>query len=86
MIYNIVYTRRANKAFRGMSKDASKAIRKKIEHIAAAPFASHHNVTRLQGREGYRLRCGVWRIIYEIQQETIVILVLEIGLRKEVYR
>jgi len=86
MIYNIVYTKRARKAFRGMSKDASKAIRKKIEQIAAAPFASHHHVTKLQGRDGYRLRWGDWRIIYEIQQETIVILVLEIGLRKEVYR
>lgn len=62
------------------------AIRRKLEQIAVSPFTPHHNVTKLQGREGYRLRQGDWRVIYKIQQEKIVILVLKIGLRKEVYR
>lgn len=86
MTYTIVYTKRALKAFKGMSKSISKAIRQKIEQIAEDPFASHRNVTKLQGRDGYRLRHGDWRVIYEIQKEIIVILVLDIGLRKEVYR
>lgn len=86
MVYNILYTKRAAKAFREMSKDTSIAIRQKLEQIAQAPFAQHRNVTKLQGREGYRLRHGDWRVIYEILQDEIVILVLEIGLRKEIYR
>lgn len=86
MTYTIVYTKRAMKAFNGMPKSISKAIRQKIEQIAEDPFASHRNVTKLQGRDGYRLRHGDWRVIYEIQKEIIVILVLDIGLRKEVYR
>ena len=86
MSYNIVYTKQAVKAFKGMPKQTSKAIRKKLEQIAEDPFAPQHNVTKLQGRDGYRLRQGDWRVIYEIQQEKIVVLVLEIGLRKEVYR
>jgi mRNA interferase RelE/StbE len=34
----------------------------------------------------YRWRSGKFRIIYEIQQELLVILVLRIGHRKDVYR
>jgi len=86
MSYNIVYTKQAVKAFKGMPEHTSKAIRQKLEQIAEAPYASHNNVTKLQGRDGFRLRQGDWRVIYDIQQEILVILVLEIALRKEVYR
>lgn len=34
----------------------------------------------------YRWRSGKFRIVYEIQQETLVVLVLRIGHRKDVYR
>lgn len=84
MSYNIVYTKQALKTFNGMPSQTSKTILQKLEQIAEAPFAQHNNVTKLQGREGFRLRQGDWRVIYEVQQEKIVILVLEIGLRKEV--
>lgn len=86
MSYSIFYAKRAMKALKEMPGDVSKAIRKKLELIAQAPFDPHPNVKKLQGRQGYRLRQGDWRVIYEIQQERIIILVLEIGLRKEVYR
>jgi mRNA interferase RelE/StbE len=86
MVYSIVYTKQALKALQGMPRDTSKLIRQKISQIALSPFSPHQNVTKLLGRDGYRLRQGDWRVIYEIQQEKIVILVLEIGLRKEVYR
>ena len=86
MTYNIVYTKQALKAFKGIPKDTSRIIRMKLEQIAEDPFTSHHNVTKLQGRDGYRLRQGDWRVIYEIQKEKILILVLDVALRKEVYR
>lgn len=34
----------------------------------------------------YRWRSGKFRIVYEIQQEVLVVLVLRIGHRKDVYR
>jgi len=86
MSYKIFYTKKAIKTIKEVPQDVSRAIRKKFELIALEPFEPHPNVTKLQGRQGYRLRQGDWRVIYEIQQDKIVILVLEIGLRKEVYR
>jgi ketopantoate reductase len=33
------------------------------------PYAPNNNLTRLQGREGYRLRIGQWRVIYELHDD-----------------
>jgi len=54
--------------------------------MAMDPYARHPNVTKLQNRPGYRLRVGNWRVIYEIEEEELIILVLRIGSRGEVYR
>ncbi len=41
---------------------------------------------KLSGEEKYRLRCGVYRIIYEIQDDQLIIRVIKVRHRREVYR
>ena len=41
---------------------------------------------KLSGRDGYRIRVGDYRIIYEIQKNLLVVLVIDIGHRRELYR
>ena len=41
---------------------------------------------KLSGRDGYRIRVGDYRIIYEIQKNLLVVLVIDIGQRREIYR
>ena len=41
---------------------------------------------KLAGRDGYRIRVGDFRIIYEIQKSVLVVLVIDIGHRREIYR
>lgn len=69
-----------------MPRNTAKLIREKLEAIAANPYADHPNAKKLQGREGYRLRVGDWRVLYTIQSEKLVILVLKVASRGEVYR
>jgi len=69
-----------------MPRNTATLIREKVAEIANDPFASIPNAKKLQGRPGYRLRVGDWRVIYEINQKQVVIIVMKIALRNEVYR
>ena len=41
---------------------------------------------KLSGRPAWRIRVGVYRVIYEIRDERLLVLVVTIGHRREVYR
>ncbi|MGH2538397.1 MAG: type II toxin-antitoxin system RelE family toxin [Candidatus Promineifilaceae bacterium] len=60
-------------------------IRKRLDRIAADPYVNHAHVTRLQGRPTYRLRVANWRVIYAVENEALVIPVIKIAPRGEVY-
>jgi mRNA interferase RelE/StbE len=85
-VYKINYTKEATKALLRMPRNTAKLIREKLETIAADPYANHPNAKKLQGREGYRLRVGDWRVIYKIQNEKLLIIVLKVASRGEVYK
>jgi mRNA interferase RelE/StbE len=84
-MYEIVFTKQADKALRKMPRNLARLIQEKLNHIAADPYAKHNNTTKLQNRPGYRLRVGDWRVLYEILDDRRVILVLKIGPRGGVY-
>ena len=41
---------------------------------------------KLSGAEKYRIRCGVYRVLYEIHDDVLVVCVVTVGHRKDVYR
>jgi mRNA interferase RelE/StbE len=41
---------------------------------------------KLTGKEAWRIRIGDYRVIYEIENKQLMILVIEIGHRKEIYK
>ncbi len=86
MTYRIVFTRQADRTLRKLPRNLADLIRSKLDQVAADPYAHHGNVTKLQNRSGFRLRVGDWRVIYEIQDDQVVILVLKIAPRGGVYQ
>jgi mRNA interferase RelE/StbE len=85
-MYRIVFTKQADRVLRKMSRNTARLIREKLDQLAQEPYARNPNLTKLQGRSGYRLRIGDWRVIYELEDDRLVILVLKIAPRGEVYR
>lgn len=85
-MYQLTYLKRAEKALLAMPRATAILIRGKLRKMATDPLAPNNNVKKLQGREGYRLRVGDWRIIYEIHDEQLIVLVLDIGPRGGIYR
>ena len=41
---------------------------------------------KLSGSEKYRLRCGTYRVLYEIQNAVLIVCIVKVGHRREVYR
>jgi mRNA interferase RelE/StbE len=85
-MYRILFAKSADKTLRKMPWEVVRRIREKLDLIATDPYAEHPYVTRLQNRPGFRLRVGDWRVIYEVQDDVLIVLVLRIGLRGDIYR
>ena len=85
MKYRIEFKRSAAKALRKIPKSDQKRIAHKIDSLSAnLPDPA---TTKMKGDNPFhRVRVGDYRIIYEIHEDTLLILVLKIGHRKEVYR
>jgi len=84
-VYDIVFTKQAHRSFQRIPHKIALRIRSKLEQLAADPYTQNQNVTKLQDRAGYRLRVGDWRVIYEIRTKQLIVLVLKIAHRGEVY-
>jgi mRNA interferase RelE/StbE len=83
--FHIEFTKSAAKAFKAIPKTDQKRIAKKIESLAKGP--PEPAKTKMKGDNPFhRMRVGDYRIIYEIQNKILMILILKIGHRKEVYR
>jgi mRNA interferase RelE/StbE len=85
-VYKINFTKQAYKSLRRVPRDIVGRMRERLDQIAQDPYAPYANVTKLQNRPGYRLRVGDWRVIYDLQDDELVILVLKVGPRGDVYR
>lgn len=84
-LYRIVLADRAERELRRLDREAQSRIVTAIRQLAADP---RHNprVKRLSGRVGYRMRVGDYRVLFDIEDDRLVVLVIQIGHRREVYR
>jgi len=83
--WTIIFKRQADKTFRHLPNDVKKRIDQAISVLSKNPRPP--NSRKLVGYDDlYRLRVGDWRIIYAIQNEELIILVIKIAPRGEVYQ
>ncbi|TLD71067.1 type II toxin-antitoxin system RelE/ParE family toxin [Phragmitibacter flavus] len=83
--YRVEVTRSASKDIRGIDKQWIPKIVAAIESLGSNPRPS--GCKNLVGSEHtYRVRVGDYRIIYDIQDDVLVVLVVKIRHRKDVYR
>jgi len=85
MMYAVVTTKSFAKALSRLPQNWQRRIVAKVKEVAADPYAQHNNVAKLQGRDGYRLRIGAWRVIYELHDERLELWVLEVAARGGIY-
>ena len=86
MPYTVTVERKAAKFLRDLTdKRLSLRLREAIDALAENPRVPGN--VKLQGEgELYRVRVGDYRIVYQIQDAVLVVLVVQIGHRREIYR
>ena len=85
-MFSIEYSKVARKALKTMPRNTARLIIEKIDALAADPMAPNNNVKKLTGHPGYRLRVGDWRVVYTIHEHALLIAVVRIAPRGEVYQ
>lgn len=85
MVYAILLAPPAERQFRSYAPAIQKRLVKRMKTLQNDPRP--HGVKKLAGEEElYRIREGKYRIVYTIQDKGLIVLVLKIGDRKEIYR
>ena len=84
MIYKVTILRRAQKELGALAGEEYTRIRDAIGDLAENPRPS--GCLKLTGRDGWRIRIGNYRVVYEIGDSGQMVTVLHVGHRRDVYR
>jgi mRNA interferase RelE/StbE len=80
--YEVKWTETTARFLEKMESVDAERILEKMKLVSKNPF---HYIKRLKGIPLYSLRTGKYRVIMSIEREKLVILVVEVGNRKNVY-
>ncbi|MEK6827445.1 MAG: type II toxin-antitoxin system RelE/ParE family toxin [Nanoarchaeota archaeon] len=81
-MYSVEFSKKAEEQLSKLPEDLNLRIIHVLERIRIRP---HHFVKRIIGTDYFRLRIGDYRAILDIKNNQLIIFVLEIGHRKNIY-
>lgn len=83
MAYKVTLKKRAIKALEKINEPYYSNIKEVIYSLAYNPRPVGYK--KLKGRDGYRIRVADYRIIYDIFEDVLMIDVIDLGHRKDIY-
>ena len=83
MKYKIEVKKSVVKVLKKLSRADQIKIAKRIKTLISDPRPD--NCIKLKNSPYYRIRCGLYRIIYDIQDKKLIIIILKVGHRKSIY-
>ena len=85
MAYAVDFAPGAEREFRKLAREIQLRLRPRIDVLASDPRPA--GATKLKGSENlWRMRAGSYRIVYEVRDRTLIVLVVRVAHRREVYR
>lgn len=82
--YRVVVRKSVSKDMRGIPKEDARRVVSAMKSLANDPRPPGSK--KLSGQERYRLRQGNYRILYEIEDDNLIVCVVRVGNRRDVYR
>ena len=84
MVYQVNFTAGAARQLRKLPESIRHRLAPHLSALAENPRPAGSK--KLKGEEGFRIRVGDYRILYELDDEASRVLVVRVGHRREVYR
>ena len=85
--YRIEFVKSAQKEFEQLPNKVRSKVTEALNLLAQNPYSDLLNVKKLKGTEGvFRFRIGDYRVLYEIRNKRLLVVVIKIGHRREIYR
>ncbi len=86
-MYTIIYEKLAQRSLQRMPRKLADSFIVAFEELAADKVGLDLDIKPLRGQKcRFRLRTGGWRAIYQVEKTRLIIYVVAIGLRGDVYR
>jgi len=82
-MYELIYSQTAAKQFQKLDRILQQRILIALERLRIRPESC--DIKKLTGMPGYRFRVGDYRVIFDIEEQKVHILILQIGHRKNIY-
>ena len=82
-MYKILFSPKARRQYLKLGKPIQKRISVALRRLI---FKPERHVTKLVGFDAYRLRVGDYRVILDIKKEKLVVLIIQIGHRRSIYK
>lgn len=82
--YKVEIKKSAVKEIEHLPRRDLQAVLDKIASLVVNPRP--HDCKKLSGQEKYRVRCGDYRILYSIEDDILIVYVVKVGHRKDVFR
>lgn len=83
-VYKIFLSKKAEKFLDTLSDSIAEPIFKAIHKLEKNPHPQQSK--KLKGRDGYRIRIGQYRVIYRVIDNELIVDVVAIGHRKDIYK
>lgn len=85
-MYQLIIKRQAKKKLQLLSGDLRYKITEQIVFLGKDPDSKSLDVKKLQGKNGFRLRVGQWRVIFTRDDLIKIISIEKIGSRGDIYK
>ena len=84
-LYRIEFNKRVKKDFRSINPQDIQRIKTQIAQLSENPRPVGYKNLKGQNNDYYRIRIGNYRVIYTIEDDVLLIVVIRVGHRKEIY-
>jgi mRNA interferase RelE/StbE len=84
MRYQVIIPKSVQKEFDRFPNDVNRRILTRLAGLETNPRPA--DVKKLKGRDAWRIRVGDYRVIYEIHDRVLQVIVITIGHRRDIYR